>query len=693
MYWTTEAQYPTAIAQAQSGVSGGLVYISGGYDGSSTALTALRTYNPTTKVYTTKASDPSSAGAGGRMRGAGSTGPTTFTVAAGIAYNTTGWLNARVYTISSNTWSAAFGNSGWFPDDFLGACSHQGTGTMFFCGGTMVINGGSSTLAAIMTTSGTFTQKANLPSGRYCHSVTVESSANNGVYHIVSGYDPNSNLVTTHYAYTASSNTYATKAAFPIATTQASGAMLGGIYAQPILMGGAVASGTNDHVYTYAPTTNTWTTQPSLPQQRYAPVAAAPVQNYAWSFGGTYPFNPDKEVFRLVVSNPPNAPTNLTPAASGTFDPSLAKTFSWTFSDPDAGDIQSAYAIKFQDISAGTAAQWWNATTQAWQATEVFNTSTSASVTIPANSFTLGDTYQWQVATIDTLGPTTGPYSAAQLVSATTAPTTAVLGPIGTMTGTTSVGQPIYWSYNGATAQAFYRVKVFTAATVNAGGFNPETSVATLYDSGQVASAATSLYLPVSLADNGDYYAYVKVAAAGPNWSAWARHEFFTNYTAPLGGAVRLGQTVEYVYQQLTTQVGRPVPDVDADAAVQNSAQPIIRLALGATDYTPNGTESGGVLPGEISNGGTLDSAVAGAISHTTGVNSFTLQQNWTADQPYVVYTVGVLNNLPYRMALGQPDYIAGSSNKRRLVFAFRLPNVVVAGVGDSFETDVTVTF
>ena len=52
-----------------------------------------------------------------------------------------------------------------------------------------------------------------------------------------------------------------------------------------------------------------------------------------------------------AANNPPNAPTLNSPSANSRFDPSESVQFTWTFSDPDAGDSQSAYQFQLDDDS------------------------------------------------------------------------------------------------------------------------------------------------------------------------------------------------------------------------------------------------------------------------------------------------------------------------------------------------------
>lgn len=109
-----------------------------------------------------------------------------------------------------------------------------------------------------------------------------------------------------------------------------------------------------------------------------------------------------------------------------------------------------------------------------------------------------------------------------------------VSAPTGTITATAS--PDVTWAYSDpdSEAQAYYQVKVFTAAVYTAGGFSADTSTPT-WDSGEVASTDNSV--PVgTLLLNGTYRAYVRAAKVvnnTPFWSAWAHNAFIVNLTPP----------------------------------------------------------------------------------------------------------------------------------------------------------------
>lgn len=109
-----------------------------------------------------------------------------------------------------------------------------------------------------------------------------------------------------------------------------------------------------------------------------------------------------------------------------------------------------------------------------------------------------------------------------------------VSAPTGTVSSTAS--PDVTWSYSDpdAETQAYYQVKIFTAAQYGAGGFSADTSTAT-WDSGQVGS--TDVSVPVgTLLLNGTYRAYVRAAKIinnTPFWSAWAFSTFTVNLAPP----------------------------------------------------------------------------------------------------------------------------------------------------------------
>lgn len=113
-------------------------------------------------------------------------------------------------------------------------------------------------------------------------------------------------------------------------------------------------------------------------------------------------------------------------------------------------------------------------------------------------------------------------------------PTVTVSAPTGTIT--TSAAPDVTWAYADTDneTQAYYQIKVFTAAQYGANGFNALTSTAT-YDSGEIASSDQTAVIG-DLLLNATYRAYVRVAKAvngSPFFSDFAFSGFVLNNTIP----------------------------------------------------------------------------------------------------------------------------------------------------------------
>lgn len=99
----------------------------------------------------------------------------------------------------------------------------------------------------------------------------------------------------------------------------------------------------------------------------------------------------------IVVDTPPNKPSNLTPGSVTPGIPvittGITPSFSWSFSDVDAGDTQSAYEVQIFN-AAGTTLLY----DSGWV------TSGANSYTVPANVLSRGTAYSWRVAVKDNKG-------------------------------------------------------------------------------------------------------------------------------------------------------------------------------------------------------------------------------------------------------------------------------------------------
>jgi len=121
-------------------------------------------------------------------------------------------------------------------------------------------------------------------------------------------------------------------------------------------------------------------------------------------------------------------------------------------------------------------------------------------------------------------------------VVTTTQPSVTVNTPTGTVSTTSA--PDVAWSFTDTDGndQAYYQVKVFTAAVYGAAGFNPATSTAA-WDSDVVTSADSSVTVGQYLSDATTYRAYVRTAkevSNQPFWSPWAYTEFLVDVVPPV---------------------------------------------------------------------------------------------------------------------------------------------------------------
>lgn len=95
---------------------------------------------------------------------------------------------------------------------------------------------------------------------------------------------------------------------------------------------------------------------------------------------GSTPFTLGSTSQTLVFA--PDQPITSSPVNGNAYDVAATLPITWSFTDIDPADTQSAYAIRRQ-IGGGTAA-YWRASDSTWQPAEVQNTSSSTTVNLPA---------------------------------------------------------------------------------------------------------------------------------------------------------------------------------------------------------------------------------------------------------------------------------------------------------------------
>lgn len=292
----------------------------------------------------------------------------------------------------------------------------------------------------------------------------------------------------------------------------------------------------------------------------------------------------------------PNAPILNSPVGGLTIDLGVIERFSFTFSDPDPGDTQSAFDLQYRIIGAGS----WT----------TINAITPNSYYDFATSTFTSNNYEWQVRTYDSIG-VVGPWSPSSFFTAAVqSASLTITAPISGATVAASAA--VAWS---TPTQTNYQVrKVRDLAGV------PDTSTI-YYDSGDVVDTTTRL-LTLSFPTNNRYeHIQVRVKIAGV-WTAWVSQRVLASYVQPSPGTVLATPSVPTGSLVITTTAaavggGEPTP-ASIDLYIRE---------VGTTGY---GTRVAAVItPTGIWTYWTPKSGVAYEVrSLTTGSNG---AQRWSA--------------------------------------------------------------
>ena len=257
------------------------------------------------------------------------------------------------------------------------------------------------------------------------------------------------------------------------------------------------------------------------------------------------------------LNSPPNAPTLLAPVGGVTINRGAVQRLSWTFSDPDAGDSQSKYDLRYRLVGAGT----WTTRT---------DTTPSRYWDAPANTFAAGN-YEWQVYTYDSQG-LGGSWSASSYFTAAAA---APAGPAITSPSngaTVDVEAALIWS---TPSQTLYEVHVLNGSTE-------------VFTTGQVSSPTTRQVIVPFPTNNVTRTIEVRVQHSGL-WSTWSSITVTVSYTPPPAPVMYV--TDSDATGSLTLAITNPgpsgsQPDVVSNEVWINDGDGAERRAV---DAAPNG--------------------------------------------------------------------------------------------------------
>ncbi|MCL6454375.1 MAG: hypothetical protein K6T78_12255 [Alicyclobacillus sp.] len=307
--------------------------------------------------------------------------------------------------------------------------------------------------------------------------------------------------------------------------------------------------------------------------------------------------------YDVAVDSPPNAPILV---SQPNFDATTAQTLTWQFSDPDAGDSQSAYQLQILDTAAGT---------------NVVDTgkvaSTASSYALAANTLTNGKQYQWRVTTWDSSGEQ-GPWSSYSTFTCAAAPTVTLTTPSsGGSVSTSSI--TAQWSYSdpASNAQQSFQVQLLASddATV-------------LWDSGTVNGTGNQMTVQYTLANTTTYHLRVRATSSKGITSAWADNSFTTSFTPPAQAGVTVYANSGSARVEIT--INNPTPSGTQPTVSYND---LYRRNSGTSSWTRIATQ----LPPSVTYN---DYATASGQAYDYKVTSY--GSNGTQIDSTVVSTSGI---------------------------------------------------
>jgi len=255
----------------------------------------------------------------------------------------------------------------------------------------------------------------------------------------------------------------------------------------------------------------------------YAGDALAPSQTYYWKVKTWDNYDAEGAYCaeqQYTMEQAPNAPAS--PLCEGLTNPTgvpPAPEFSWTFSDPDAGDTQGAYQILVASVSEGAADMWDSGKV----------TGSDSTVSYAGDALAPSQTCYWKVKTWDNYDAE-GAYSAEQQFTTQQAPNAPVSLLCEGLTNPTGVppAPEFSWTFSDPDAgdtQGAYQILV----TSGPGGTGD-----TMWDSGKVSSSDNlSTYAGTALAPSQTCYWKVKT---WDNYDAdgdYCAEQHFTTQQAP----------------------------------------------------------------------------------------------------------------------------------------------------------------
>lgn len=261
----------------------------------------------------------------------------------------------------------------------------------------------------------------------------------------------------------------------------------------------------------------------------------------------------------------PTAPTLLDPPSGALRNLAAGYTFTWKYNPVSPGDTQQGWFFR-RKAGAGSA-EYWNAASGTWGASEILNTGSGASASFPPGTWASGTSFTWSVKTRSATG-LDSPWAADRTVVATSAPVVTVTGPVGIVYGEST--PLITWDYSGIDAQLSYQAAVFTELQASIPGFNPASSPAAWRGDVTSSAIARSARVDTPLDDRVGFRAYVRCTSAIGVASEWGYESFVISINPPAGPIVELREEIKY-----ETEVPRVRLDVTGQSNFMDQMQAI----------------------------------------------------------------------------------------------------------------------
>ncbi|MED1918785.1 glycine-rich protein [Bacillus thuringiensis] len=259
----------------------------------------------------------------------------------------------------------------------------------------------------------------------------------------------------------------------------------------------------------------------------------------------------------------PNAPANLKPAgeeAKPATVSTLLPTFSWSFSDPEVGNTQSAYRIRIQGVRSPLVFHTPKMTT------------TFTAYTVPEGVLSANESYFWQVATWDKYDME-GTWSSPQYFKTTNSPTVTPTSPLGTGGGSLaglSLTPRLSWTYSDAEGHTQSTFQVIVKRAVDHREVHKVL----------IRSEKPYYDIPVGVLEAGvDYFWQVQVGEASGMVSEYSTPQYFRTNVAP-------HKLIPDHIPDTLRVTRRPVFEATINDDIENDAQSFVLQLATNSDFT-----------------------------------------------------------------------------------------------------------